>query len=163
MRGEVIGMIYGRLNPPAPATGATQFPGLSVAIPSNTIGRVAADLIQNGFYFHPAIGIIGSTLTVDLAKQFSDIPDNLEGVLVDTVVRGGTADLAGLIGTTTNGYGESQSGDVIITLDGNSVVDIEGLLSYVQENKAIGENIIFTVFRDGEFMNLDAPLQPIKQ
>lgn len=163
VRGEVIGMIYGRLNPPAPATGATQFPGLSVAIPSNTIGRVAADLIQNGFYFHPAIGIVGSTLTVDLAKQFSDIPDNLEGVLVDTVVRGGTADLAGLIGTTTNGYGESQSGDVIIALDGNSVVDIEGLLSYVQENKAIGENIIFTVFRDGEFMNLDAPLQPIKQ
>lgn len=162
MRGEVVGMIYGRLNPPAPSTGITQFPGLSVAIPSNTIGRVAAGLIQDGFYVHPAIGIIGSTLTVDLAKQFSDIPGDLEGVLVDTVVRGGTADLAGLIGTTTNGYGESQSGDVIIALDGNSVVDIEGLLSYVQESKAIGENIIFTVYRDGEFMNLDAPLQPIK-
>lgn len=162
MRGEVIGMIYGRLNPPAPSTGVTQFPGLSVAIPSNTIGRVAASLIQYGFYIHPAIGIIGSTLTVDLAKQFSDIPGDLEGVLVDTVVRGGTADLAGLIGTTTNGYGESQSGDVIIALDGNSIVDIEGLLSYVQESKAIGENIIFTVYRDGEFMNLDAVLQPIK-
>ena len=162
MRGEVVGMIYGRLNPPAPSTGITQFPGLSVAIPSNTIGRVAAGLIQDGFYVHPAIGIIGSTLTVDLAKQFSDIPGDLEGVLVDTVVRGGTADLAGLIGTTTNGYGESQSGDVIIALDGNSIVDIEGLLSYVQESKAIGENIIFTVYRDGEFLNLSSPLQPIK-
>lgn len=162
MRGEVIGMIYGRLNPPAPASGVTQFPGLSVAIPSNTIGRVAAGLIQDGFYVHPAVGIIGSTLTVDLAKQFGDIPDDLEGVLVDTVVRGGTADLAGLIGTVTNGYGESQSGDVITALDGNSIIDIEGLLSFVQENKTIGENIIFTVYRDGEFMNLDAPLQPIK-
>lgn len=162
MRGEVIGMIYGRLNPPAPAAGVTLFPGLTVAIPSNTISKVAAGLIQDGYYIHPAVGIIGSTLTVDLAKQFGDIPDDLEGVLVDTVVRGGTADLAGLIGTTTNGYGERQSGDVIIALDGNNIVDIEGLLSYVQENKAIGENIIFTVYRDGEFINLNSPLQPIK-
>lgn len=162
MRGEVIGMIYGRLNPPAPAAGVTLFPGLSVAIPSNTISKVAAGLIQDGYYIHPAVGIIGSTLTVDLAKQFGDIPDDLEGVLVDTVVRGGTADLAGLTGTTTNGYGERQSGDIIIALDGNSIVDIEGLLSYVQENKAIGENIIFTVYRDGEFINLNSPLQPIK-
>jgi S1-C subfamily serine protease len=162
MAGEVIGMIYGRLNPPAPTNGAAQFPGLSVAIPSNTINTVAAGLIQDGYYIHPAVGIIGSTLTVDLAKQFGDIPDDLEGVLVDTVFRGGTADLAGLIGTTTNGYGERQSGDVIIALDGTSVADIEGLLSYVQENKAIGEDIIFTVYRDGKFINLSSPLQPIK-
>ena len=95
MDGEVVGMIYGRLDPSASASGA-QFPGLSVAIPSNTIGRVATGLIQNGLYIHPAIGIIGSTLTVDLAKQFNDVPDDLEGVLVDTVVRGGTADIAGI-------------------------------------------------------------------
>ena len=161
MRGEVVGMIYGRLNPTAPPTGA-QFPGLSVAIPSNTVSKVAAGLIQDGFYIHPAIGIIGSTLTVDLAKQFNDIPDSLEGVLVDTVVRGGTADIAGIDAATTNKYGERQSGDVITALDGNSIVDIEGLLSYVQENKAIGENIVFTVYRDGQYLNLSAPLQPIK-
>lgn len=161
MRGEVVGMIYGRLNPPAPGS-VTQFPGLSVAIPSNTIGRVASGLIQDGVYIHPAVGIIGTTLTVDLAKQFNDIPDDLEGVLVDTVVRGGTADIAGIDAATTNKYGERQSGDVITALDGNSIVDIEGLLSYVQENKTIGETIVFTVYRNGEFLNLSAPLQPIK-
>jgi S1-C subfamily serine protease len=161
MDGEVVGMIYGRLNPSATTSG-TQFPGLSVAIPSNTIDRVATGLIQNGLYIHPAIGIIGSTLTVDLAKQFNDIPDELEGVLVDTVVRNGTADIGGIDAATTNKYGERQSGDVIIALDGNSIVDIEGLLSYVQENKTIGENIIFTVYRDGQYLNLNAPLQPIK-
>jgi S1-C subfamily serine protease len=161
MDGEVVGMIYGRLNPSASASGA-QFPGLSVAIPSNTIGRVATGLIQNGLYIHPAIGIIGSTLTVDLAKQFNDVPDDLEGVLVDTVVRGGTADIAGIDAATTNKYGERQSGDVITALDGNSIVDIEGLLSYVQENKTIGENIVFTVYRDGQYLNLNSPLQPIK-
>jgi S1-C subfamily serine protease len=161
MDGEVVGMIYGRLNPSATTSG-TQFPGLSVAIPSNTIDRVATGLIQNGLYIHPAIGIIGSTLTVDLAKQFNEIPDELEGVLVDTVVRNGTADIGGIDAATTNKYGERQSGDVIIALDGNSIVDIEGLLSYVQENKTIGENIIFTVYRDGQYLNLNAPLQPIK-
>lgn len=161
MRGEVVGMIYGRLNPPSSPSG-TLFPGLSVAIPSNTISRVADGLIEDGLYIHPAIGIIGSTLTVDLAKQFNDIPDDLEGVLVDTVVRGGTADIAGIDAATTNKYGERQSGDVIIALDGNGIVDIEGLLSYVQENKTIGENIIFTVYRDGQYLNLNASLQPIK-
>jgi S1-C subfamily serine protease len=160
MRGDVIGMIYGRLNPTTPSP--EQFPGLSVAIPSDTVDRVADGLIQNGFYIHPAVGITGSTLTVDLAKQFNDIPDDLEGVLVDTIVRGGTADMAGIDAATTNRYGERQSGDVITALDGNSIVDIEGLLSYVQENKTIGENIVFTVYRDGEYLNLSAPLQPIK-
>ena len=160
MRGEVIGMIYGRLNPTTPSP--EQFPGLSVAIPSDTINRVADGLIQDGFYIHPAVGITGSTLTVDLAKQFKDIPDYLEGVLVDTVVRGGTADIAGIDAATTNKYGERQSGDVITALDGNSIVDIEGLLSYVQENKMLGENIIFTVYRNGEYLNLSAHLQPIK-
>jgi S1-C subfamily serine protease len=161
MDGKVVGMIYGRLNPSASAS-SSQFPGLSVAIPSNTITRVATGLIQDGLYIHPAIGIIGSTLTVDIAKQFNDIPNDLEGVLVDTIVRGGTADIAGIDAATTNKYGERQSGDVILALDGNSIVDIEGLLSYVQENKIIGENIIFTVYRDGQYLNLNAPLQPIK-
>jgi S1-C subfamily serine protease len=154
-------MIYGRLNPSA-GTSGTLFPGLSVAIPSNTISRVATGLIQDGLYIHPAVGIIGSTLTIDLAKQFNDIPDDLEGVLIDTVVRGGTADMAGIDAATTNKYGERESGDVITALDGNSVVDIEGLLSYIQEDKSIGENIVFTAYRDGEYINLNAPLQPIK-
>ena len=99
---------------------------------------------------------------MDLAKQFNDIPDDLEGVHIDTVIRGSTADLAGIDAATTNKYGERQSGDVITALDGNSIVDIEGLLSYIQENKTIGEKIIFTVYRDGQYLNLNAPLQPIK-
>jgi S1-C subfamily serine protease len=105
---------------------------------------------------------MGTTLTVDLAKQFNDIPNDLEGVLVDTLVRAGTADIAGIDAVTTNKYGERRSGDVIIALDGNRIVDIEGLLSYVQEDKSVGENIVFTIYRNGEFLNLNAPLQPIK-
>jgi S1-C subfamily serine protease len=161
MRGEVVGMIYGRLNPTSSGPTA-QFPGLSVAIPSNTISRVVPVLIQTGLYIHPAIGIIGSTLTVDLAKQFNDIPDDLEGVLVDTVMRGGTADLAGINATTINKYGERQSGDVITALDGHSITDIEGLLSYIEENKTVGGKIGFTVYRDGKYLNLNGTLQPIK-
>ena len=86
---------------------------------------------------------------MDLAKQFNDIPDDLEGVLVDTVVRGELQDIAGIDAATTNKYGERQSGDVITALDGNNIVDIEGLLSYVQEDKTIGEAIVFTVYRNG--------------
>jgi S1-C subfamily serine protease len=127
-----------------------------IALTAGVIGRT------DYLLYFPATGIIGSTLTVDLAKQFNEIPDDLEGVLVDTIVRGDSADIAGIDAASTNKYGERQSGDVIIALDGNSIVDIEGLLSYVQKDKTIGENIVFTVYRGGQYLNLNAPLQHIK-
>jgi hypothetical protein len=40
---------------PSAATSGTQFPGLSVANPSNTVSRVVNGLIQDGIYIHPAI------------------------------------------------------------------------------------------------------------
>ncbi|MFZ0655087.1 MAG: trypsin-like peptidase domain-containing protein, partial [Nitrososphaeraceae archaeon] len=48
-------------------TGA--YSGVGFAIPSNTISKVVQSLIQTGSYRHPYIGIIGLSLTPDLAKQ----------------------------------------------------------------------------------------------
>jgi S1-C subfamily serine protease len=50
-----------------------------IALTAGVIGQT------NYLFYFPAIGIIGSTLTLDLAKQFNEIPDDLEGVLVDTI------------------------------------------------------------------------------
>jgi S1-C subfamily serine protease len=161
INGEVVGLIYGRLNPTTAPLG--QFSGLSVAIPSNAIKKIVPSLIHNGTYIHPDVGIIGSTLTVDLAKHFQNIPDNLKGVVVNSISRGGTADKAGINAATTDKYGQRQLGDIITSLDGHKIPDIESFLSYIQENKRAGEIISFIVYRNGNYMNLNATLQAVNQ
>jgi S1-C subfamily serine protease len=161
MNGEVVGLIYGRLNPTTAPLG--QFSGLSVAIPSNAIKKIVPSLIGNGTYLHPDAGITGSTLTVDLAKHIQNIPSNLRGVLVNSISRGGTADRAGINPTTTDKYGERHFGDIITSLDGHKIPDIESFLSYIQEHKRVGERISFIVYRDGNYLNLNATLQPVSQ
>lgn len=161
INGEVVGLIYGRLNPTTAPLG--QFSGLSVAIPSNAIRKIVPSLIENGTYIHPDAGITGSTLTVDLAKRFQNIPDNLRGVVVNSILRGGTADRAGINAATTDKYGQRQLGDIITSLDGHKIPDIESFLSYIQEHKRVGERIFFVVYRDGNYMNLNATLEPVSQ
>ncbi|MGH9979721.1 MAG: PDZ domain-containing protein, partial [Nitrososphaeraceae archaeon] len=119
---------------------------MTVAIPSSAINRIVPVLIKNGTYVHPTIGIIGSTLTVNLAEQFA-VPRDLEGVFINSVVRGSTAAMAGIEGSTTNTFGERVLGDIITAVDGNEIIGIESLISYVQENKVAGEDIMFTVYR----------------
>ncbi|HEY7571553.1 MAG TPA: S1C family serine protease [Nitrososphaeraceae archaeon] len=159
MNGEVIGLIYGRLNPTTAPLG--EFSGLSVAIPSNAIIQIVPSLIQNGTYIHPDVGITGSTLTVDLAKHFQNIPDNLKGVVVNSILRRGTADRAGINAAITDKYGQRQLGDIITSLDGHKIPDIESFLSYIQEHKRVGESISFVVYRDGNYVSLNSTLQPV--
>lgn len=159
-RGEVIGIIYGRINPTGAPLG--QFPGLTVGIPSSIISSVVPVLIENGTYTHPATGIVGSTLTINFAQRHPEIPQSLEGVVVKQVVKGSTADLAGIESTAINKYGEETVGDIIMALDDRKIAGIEELISYVQNNKDPGQYITFTVYRDGVHRNLNSTVQPLE-
>ena len=66
------------------------YSGVGFAIPSNTISKVAQSLIQTGSYRHPYIGIIGLSLTPDLAKQIGLI--QTKGFLVTSLTKGSPAD-----------------------------------------------------------------------
>lgn len=149
--GKVIGMIYGRLNPVGVPLG--QFPGMTAVIPSNIVNRVASSIVENGYYLHPGIGILGETLTPDLIQRMinsTNIPSDMHGVFVSKLQRDGTADLAGIQGSDTNEYGEILGGDIITAIDGISVDRFEGLLAYIQEHKSVGDNISFSLFRNGQ-------------
>src|SRR5207237_9793999 len=61
--------------------------GVGFAIPINVVKRVAAELIQNGRYRHPQVGVSSLALT-DLspqAKQQLGIPANQKGLLLEHV------------------------------------------------------------------------------
>ena len=160
MSGTVIGMIYGRLNPVGVPLG--QFPGMTAVIPSNIVNRVASSIVEDGYYLHPGIGIIGETLTPDLMKRMinsTNIPSGFHGVFVSKIQRDGTADLAGFQGSVTNEYGDILGGDIITSVDGIAVDKFEKLLAYIQEHKSVGDDISFTVFRNGQTEKIDGVVQ----
>jgi S1-C subfamily serine protease len=89
----------------------------------------------------------------------TNIPSDLRGVFVGKLQRGGTADLAGLEGSDTNEYGEILGGDIITAIDGISVDRFEQLLAYIQEHKSVGDDISFSLFRDGEILERQGVVQ----
>lgn len=161
LTGMVMGMIYGRLNAEGVPLG--QFPGMTAAIPSNIVNKVASSIVEDGFYLHPGIGIMGETLSSDLIQRMinsTHIPSGLQGVFVSKIQRGGTADLAGIEGSVTNEYDEIVGGDIITAIDGVTIKTFEELLAYVQESKSVGDGISFSIYRNGQVLKLAGIVQP---
>src|ERR671925_588855 len=53
-------------------------------------------------------------------------------------------------GSITNQYGERLGGDIITAVDGNPVVRMEDLISYLETKKSVDQNMTLTVYRDGK-------------
>jgi len=123
--------------------------GIGFAIPSNAVSRIIPMLIKTGNYTHPWLGITGITLTSDLAQR-EGLERNFKGVLVDTIVKHSPADTAGINGSITDQYGDRVGGDVITAVDGKPVIRMEDLISYLETQKSVGDNMILTVTKDGK-------------
>ena len=147
MNGQVIGM------------NTAGFSGIGLAIPSNAITRIVPALIEKGNYTHPWLGLTVATLTSDLAESVGGLERNFKGVLVDSIVRNGPADKGGVNGSITDQYGEKHGGDIITAVDGHNVIRTEDLVSYLEEHKKVGDKITLTIYRNGQFIDLETILQ----
>jgi S1-C subfamily serine protease len=126
------------------------FPGgIGFAISSNSVSKIVPVLIEEGNYTHPWLGMSAGTLTSGIAKR-EGLDRNVNGIIVDSIVKNGPVDQAGINGSTTNQYGERLGGDIITGTDGNPVVRMEDLISYLEIQKSPGENMTLSVFRDGK-------------
>jgi S1-C subfamily serine protease len=126
------------------------FPGgIGFAISSNSVSRIVPILIEKGNYTHPWLGLSAGTLTSDIAKR-EGLDRNIKGIIVDSIVKNGPADKAGINGSTTNQYGERIGGDIITAVDGKPVIKMEDLISYLEIQKSPGENMTLTVLKDGK-------------
>ena len=138
MKAEVIGV-----------NTAGIFPGnIGFAVPSNAVKRIVPMLIETGNYTHPWLGMTGGPLTSDMAQR-EGLERNFQGVIVDTIVKDSPADKAGINGSITNQYGERLGGDIITAVDGNPVIRMEDLISHLETEKSIGQNMTLTIYRDG--------------
>ena len=154
MNGQVIGM-----NTATFISATSGFSGIGLAIPSNAITRIVPALIEKGNYTHPWLGFTAATLTSDLAESVEGLERNFKGVLVDSIVKDGPADKAGIQGRITDQYGEKHGGDIITAVDGRIVNQNEDFISYIAENKEVGDKITLTIYRNGQFLDLEMTLQ----
>jgi len=82
------------------------------------------------------------------------------GAYVTGVVSGGPADIAGIRAgeTTTSISGLNAGGDLITALDGQPIASFDELLSYLVTNKSPGDNVVLTVLRDGQPVDITVTL-----
>jgi Do/DeqQ family serine protease len=138
-RGEVIGMNTAIIQ------GAQ---GIGFAIPINTAQRISGQLIATGKAQHPYLGIQMVGLTPQLKQNINSDPNSGlsvnedKGVLVVRVMPNSPAAKAGI-----------RAGDVIQTLNGESVTDASGVQKAV-ENSQIGGDLRLELRRDGQNLNL---------
>jgi len=154
INGEVIGMNT------AIISSVDQFSGVGFAVPSDTIFREVFELINNGEYLHPWLGITGITLFPALKEKLA--LSNDQGGLLVTEVTGEPALEAGLEGGTVDEDVGSTSvkigGDVIIGVDGKNIDDFNDLMVYLERNMRPDETITLRVIRDGSEMDVDLTL-----
>jgi S1-C subfamily serine protease len=111
--------------------------GLGLAIPINVVKRIVPDLIQNGYYPHPQLGVTGiavSSLGEQARRQLAVAPSVDGGVLVVNVtdpareagIQAGSSPV--IVGSVRAAAG----GDVVVAIDGkpvNTPVELRGLVS----------------------------------
>ena len=120
--GEVIG-INSQIE--TGGSGADGNVGIGFAIPINTAKEVIHELETKGSVEHAYLGIEGGTITPELAKAVN-LPVK-EGVLIQSVEKGGPADKAGVEGGTTqatiDGAEIMLGGDIITEADGKKITE----------------------------------------
>jgi S1-C subfamily serine protease len=136
------------------------YAGVGFAIPSNIIKKVVPELISTGEYRHPYIGIVG----VDVSPEIASIMklNESRGFLVTDVTAGSPAEKSGIRGgdilTNVDGTQIELGGDVIIAVDNVTVRKIDDLLSYLEAEQSVGENIVLRIIRDGKIQDVEMTL-----
>jgi serine protease Do len=134
--------------------------GVGFAIPVSILRRVVPALIEDGSYSYAYLGLQGSSINPFLAEAL-ELPANHLGVYVADVVAGGPSEEAGLQGgsetiTDENGFEFERGGDIIIAVDGNTVMRFEDLISFLVTKASPGQVITLTILRGDE--TLDVPV-----
>ncbi len=108
--------------------------GLGFAIPSNSVKRVAEEIIATGTSTNPIMGV-----TLDLKYTG-------EGARIQQVTEGGPAAQAGL-----------QSGDIVTSFDDRLIANSTELVVAIRSNEP-GQTVPVTVSRDGSDVTVDLTL-----
>jgi S1-C subfamily serine protease len=141
MNGELVGVNdWIEVDP----TSGTQVPGLGFAISSSIVKRVIPQLILNGKYSYPWMGIGIEDIGPFAAKRIG--LNETRGVTVLWVTPGSPAELSGIM-----------YGDVILKADAHNIKEKSDIVGYLSTKKP-GDIVSLNIFRSNE-SNLDIPVK----
>ncbi|MGO4102714.1 S1C family serine protease [Leifsonia sp. YAF41] len=108
--------------------------GIGFAVPVNLAMSLATQMIETGKVSYPYFGMQVVAIPADVAAKFNTEP----GLFVEGVTPGGPAEQAGI-----------QTGDIITSIDGQSVSDA-AVLTRVKLTKQAGDTVEVTYLRGTE-------------
>jgi len=136
---------------------ASSSQGVGFAIPSDTILRELSYLISTGKYDrHPYLGIQAADMNYQLAQASGT--NVTYGILIEATQAGGPADKAGLKAGTQQisiaGQQYTIGGDIIISINGQRVINYDSFSTYLERNAVPGQIIQLEIIRAGRSLNL---------
>jgi len=130
------------------------YAGIGFAVPVDTVNRVVPELIAQGKFTRPSLGIgVDADINRMVMRELG-----IEGVLVLNVREGSGAEAAGLRGTSISAEGDVIPGDVIQAVDGKPITSISSLLSTF-DGYRVGDQVSLLVWRAGREVKVDVVLQ----
>jgi S1-C subfamily serine protease len=119
--------------------------GVGFAVPVDTVNRVVPQLIAQGRYAPPSLGVeVDESFNRALMREL-----RLDGVAVLRVLPGSGAEAAGLRGVVVEPGNRVAPGDVILALDGAKVTSVGELLALIDDRR-VGDSVQLTIWRKGE-------------
>lgn len=159
LNGEVIGINRAIYTTSYTSSGDPINTGLGFAISVNILKRVVPDLITQGSYDYPYVGI-SSVNELSLIEQETLGLPQATGVYVNTITPGSPAERAGLIGGSrrTDLSYLFAGGDLITAIDGFPVLAFGDFISYLIKHKSPGDTVTLTVIRNGRELSIELVL-----
>jgi S1-C subfamily serine protease len=125
--------------------------GVGFAVPVDTVNRVVPQLIANGHYSPPSLGIeVDDLLSRAVARELG-----VDGV---AVLRASKTASAALRGARLGARNTIIPGDVILAVDGKQVGTAAQLAATLDDYK-VGDRVMLTVWREGKQLQVAAVLQ----
>ncbi|MCL6429815.1 MAG: trypsin-like peptidase domain-containing protein [Anaerolineae bacterium] len=134
--------------------------GVGFAVPVCLIRRIVPQLIKEGRYSYPWLGVTGRDVNPDIAEAMG-LPERRGALIVD-IIKGSPADRAGLRGTnrtvTVHDTQLDIGGDVIIAINDTPVRQFDDVLVYLIERASVGQRLKLTVLRNGTLQTVEVQL-----
>ncbi len=112
----------------------------------------------------PALGINGINMTPEMAERMN-LTQSQKGFLVEDIISGGPADLAGIRGgykvANINGSDINLGGDIVVGIDEKVVNTIQDIQSYL-DTKKVGDTVQLQVIREGQEITIPLKLGKIQ-
>lgn len=128
--------------------------GIGFAVPVDTVMRVVPQLISEGRYTRPSLGLESDDDINDRLKRASGI----EGVFVLRVDPGSSADRAGLVAAQRTRRGVAP-GDIVTALNGKPVSRVGDLLARLDDFR-VGQSVELTLMRGSAERTVRLELEP---